>query len=413
VKKMKKALVCSVGVGSGIERPILLSIEIYSPEIVVLAGTVASREKIEEVCAKCDEIEVVKSFFSNPDDLTKCYKESLKILEELKERGYNYKDIYLNITSGTKVMSAALSLAAVSRGCGSFCYVAGERDENGRVISGTERTLTLKPTTIFAERMLSEAKSYFDRYLYGACEVLCSEVRGLTEEKEIVEKAEFINKINRGYFLWDVFNHKEAFEELKRAAGLSTKKRKKILEKNINFLNKCVKERETEARVGKHLILDLYANALRRGEEGKYDDAVARLYRCLEMLGQWLLWREFGLLHYDVDIDSGLFNEEQRRVLKGWKGREKKLSVGLKKCWLILGMLKRELGKNPIREKGLEAILSVRNNSILAHGSEPVGKEVFEKFERKMREELKREMEDFDSLFKLTEHFKFEKEGGG
>jgi hypothetical protein len=39
------------------------------------------------------------------------------------------------------------------------------------------------------------------------------------------------------------------------------------------------------------LLLDLLANAWRRGEiEQRYDDAVARLYRCVEGLAQLALW---------------------------------------------------------------------------------------------------------------------------
>ena len=52
------------------------------------------------------------------------------------------------------------------------------------------------------------------------------------------------------------------------------------------------------------LILDVFHNASRRSNEGNYDDAVARLYRCLEMLEQHLLFMEHNLLTSDIDIED-------------------------------------------------------------------------------------------------------------
>jgi hypothetical protein len=41
-----------------------------------------------------------------------------------------------------------------------------------------------------------------------------------------------------------------------------------------------------QANQALHVIADLYANALRKAKTGQFEDAIARLYRCLELMSQ-------------------------------------------------------------------------------------------------------------------------------
>ena len=50
-----------------------------------------------------------------------------------------------------------------------------------------------------------------------------------------------------------------------------------------------------EGAPGWDLCADLWLNALRRGERGRYDDAVARLYRLVEAAAQAWLWTRYEL----------------------------------------------------------------------------------------------------------------------
>lgn len=51
-----------------------------------------------------------------------------------------------------------------------------------------------------------------------------------------------------------------------------------------------------------YIITDVFQNARRRSSEGNYDDAVARLYRCLEMVVQYVLLLEYNLSSSNIDL---------------------------------------------------------------------------------------------------------------
>src|SRR5919106_5464708 len=90
------------------------------------------------------------------------------------------------------------------------------------------------------------------------------------------------------------------------------------------------------------LILDVFCNARRRSDEGSYDDAVARLYRCLEMLEQHLLFMEHDLLTSDIDLEKlkGKIPPHLFQKLYDKKKYEKqKIEIGLVEGFEILSYL--------------------------------------------------------------------------
>lgn len=73
------------------------------------------------------------------NDLVACCAYYEDVFGRLCKAGYAPQDMVADFTRGTKVMGAALVLAAVRRGVGVLRYVAGERDSRGMVKSGAER----------------------------------------------------------------------------------------------------------------------------------------------------------------------------------------------------------------------------------------------------------------------------------
>ena len=51
------------------------------------------------------------------------------------------------------------------------------------------------------------------------------------------------------------------------------------------------------------MLASILNNARRREDENKFDDAVARLYRSLELIAQIRLSKEYGIDSSNVDID--------------------------------------------------------------------------------------------------------------
>jgi len=65
------------------------------------------------------------------------------------------------------------------------------------------------------------------------------------------------------------------------------------LEEQLSFLRKLVEE---EGKPTENLLEDLLANAERRAETGRYDDALARLYRALELAAEADLYHRTGIV---------------------------------------------------------------------------------------------------------------------
>mgnify|MGYP005868764147 FL=1 len=79
------------------------------------------------------------------------------------------------------------------------------------------------------------------------------------------------------------------------------------------------------------LIIELLQNAGRRIDEEKYDDAVARLYRTSELIGQTILRECYGLDSSDIDVNKiKELLKERQDVAEFIKGYEKEHEAAMK-----------------------------------------------------------------------------------
>lgn len=129
----------------------------------------------------------------------------------------------------------------------------------------------------------------------------------------------------------------------------------------------------------RHHVLDLLANAQRRKDEGRFDDAVARLYRALEAIAQVALKEGHG-----VESTEKVPLEKVPEFLRTtWAARatEGVVALGLQDDYALLAALGDDIGKK-FQDAGLSGTKSplvARNRSILAHGFERVTDAVFAK----------------------------------
>lgn len=192
-----------------------------------------------------------------------------------------------------------------------------------------------------------------------------------------------------GYELWDRFDIKRAHDYIFRSldtlqsyiAGKEEPLRKTLeqVQKNADFLKRLLSSKDDEYR---HLpLLDRIANADRRAKlASKYDDAVARLYSVLEALARYRLWSRYQIKNHQVQIDQ--VPEEIRQEFKQRYADDEKggstLRLGLEASYRLLEALGDDLGKNYRRNYNeVQKVLYARNQSILAHGEEPVKPEVY------------------------------------
>ena len=131
-----------------------------------------------------------------------------------------------------------------------------------------------------------------------------------------------------------------------------------------------------EDEYSEEILADLLANALRRAQEGKDDDAVARLYRAVEMIGQMLL------LQQGINTSAVRLEQLPSSWQTSYQGSPEPLKLGQEKDFLLLESLGHPVGKRYCENKNLRNYLSKRNSSVLAHGIEPMSREVFQELNK-------------------------------
>ncbi|MEM3383576.1 MAG: TIGR02710 family CRISPR-associated CARF protein [Nitrososphaerales archaeon] len=383
----------SVGIGSGIESALYKSIKHHHPDHVVFITTKASEATLERIVDGKKIKDIVENTcltLEDENDIIASYNFIKNTVKDLLEKGYSPSEIYIDFTTGTKVMSAALAAAALMYNLSSLTYVYGQRDKNGRVISGTERIMALEPLKIILDiKEKKDIPTYFNVYQFNACLETLKELKAherIFSPEELERINEFENLII-GFQEWDRFDHEQAKERL-------SKVKKFNLKNQLDFLDRLIMEKislskkfpELKGKIPTtHLIVDLLANAERRADEGNYDDAVARLYRIIEMIGQFILLNEFKIDSSNVDIEKlkEKLSKDQIEKYQRKKDEEGKIKLGLKEDFELIS----ELDPNNRISKlyselkdDLKKCLRFRNCSILAHGFNPIHKDEYEEF---------------------------------
>jgi hypothetical protein len=284
--------------------------------------------------------------------------------------------LLFDYTGGTKSMTGALFQAAIATGGAEVQFMLGRRDTLEKVTDGTERPTRIAVDWLIAERSearLREAWHAFD-YATAACGF-----QRLHEDLGSDEKASQATRqrladlaaASRAFDLWDRFRHAEAVDIL---ASLAER-----YPPVATFANHA----KTAAEHEPARLLDLWRNAERCAARGRYDDAVARLYRLTEWVAQWWLRHKHGLDAGRMDW-SRVTNQEIARAGLGDQ-RDKETLSGLTQAWKLIaakepeGLVARFLnGPFPHKDKKktgegrLRDMLELRNKSILAHGERPL-----------------------------------------
>ncbi len=390
--KKIKAMVISVG---GSVEPLIVTINSHQPEFVCFFASEQSVDKIGEIKQGVNvNFADRKVIVSDPQDLLECYHKSMECVERLREAGYERDEVLIDFTGGTKPMSGTLLAASLAEGY-NFVYVGGkERDKNslGVVISGKEMIINgPNPWDIYAVEHRKKLCLYFNRYQFSACLEIINEAldrcQADSPEEELFKG--LMDAVN-GYLEWDRFEHRKArdllskgYKSLDLFARLTGNNKIKSfiqgLKINLDYLNQFSQSTRNYQDLSRWHVLDLLGNAKRRACEGKHDDAVARIYRALEMSAQWKLLSGYGINTSRVkpdEIPEGIREAYRQKYLDG-----DILKLPLAASFNLLHALQDPMGDKFIEmEEEINKILYTRNHSILAHGIKPVGTGVFEKF---------------------------------
>lgn len=390
-------LICTVG---GSHQPIVTAIRELKPDFVCFVcsgedpgtGNPGSEIQItgKGMCIKADCKDVKPTLPNIPvqvgleenyyrveivpaDDLDDAVVIIRKSLFFLLEK-YPDAKIIADYTGGTKTMTAALVAAVLETEGVNLQLVTGNRADLIKVRNGTEASTVANIDTICLERAMSPYLAAWRRFAYDeAAEGLNAVYRPM--DNTLITRLLRARDLSNAFAAWDRFDHVEALRLLEIYAPVVSKH----LGPHLGALKSLVSDSPQREAMR---LFDLWRNAERRAAQGRYDDAVARLYRLIEWTAQWLLRTHCGINTSDINPES---------IPSGMNipvNREGKYQAGLYNSWqLVSEMMDGPAGH--FARKELPAILGhveVRNLSILAHGFSPIGREAWEKQSKWMNE---------------------------
>ncbi len=270
-------------------------------------------------------------------------------------------------TGGTKTMSAALAVAALDDERVELQLVSGSRSNLVKVESGAEYVMPASVEASRFARQLQRALSSWRRFAYEETLAMLEAMRP-PREADLRGEYQRALDLSRGLAAWDRFDHAGAREILLR---YRTKQGAlwPQLYGSLDLLPNA--ERGEPIR-----ILDLWRNAQRRAAQGRFDDAVARLYRLLEWSAQWMLRTLTGIETANVPADK------IPAGLTLTPNREGKYQAGLFNAWALLAEYggERERAFWAQEKERMLDHLKRRNQSILAHGFKPLTEQDWHEF---------------------------------
>ena len=378
----KKLMFITVGTGKDgkdIAHGISFSIKNQNPEVVVLIASETSAKItfpfIKESLNKLGkQIQIDEKLYNEIDDFEKLHNAYFKLVTDYLNKGFNKNNIAVDYTSGTKAMSAALVSAAITAEVGTISYINGERKE-GRVLSGTERASSINPNSIFSAKLLNKFIGLFNSYQFGAALSLLDDFE---IHPKYIAQSNILKELTLLFSCWDKFNFTLAWQYFLKIPPELIKEFS--LKSKFEKLYSPLLMRLKEDSISVEKINDLIFNAYRRAEEGKFDDAVARLYRTLEMIGQLEFLNTFHCSTDDAKLENLPINAKEF-VMQKKSSENKKIMLGLDLTFRTLNIVKNPLGVLYVEKYSIiKQHLEKRNFSILAHGSNPISQNSFQSF---------------------------------
>jgi CRISPR-associated protein (TIGR02710 family) len=294
------------------------------------------------------------------DDFDLAYQ---AMIEALNDPRYAATPRVADYTGGTKTMTAALVVAVLDTPGVELRLVAGTRADLIKTRDGTQESIPAAVEQVRFRRELNLHLSHWATHNYAAA------AHGITgmpapASGQLRAQRQRALALSKALEAWDRFDHRAAWaliEPYRPVIG-------QAMSQHITALNTLAGG--TGGNAAALRLWDLLLNAERRALARRYDDATARVYRLLEWTAQWLLatakgWRTADLPE-SVAVAAG--------IGAGPNGR---YQTGLRGAWELVASNVAGVAANFFRDEGERMLhhLLKRNQSILAHGSDPLSDE--------------------------------------
>jgi CRISPR-associated protein (TIGR02710 family) len=410
---MSKILLVTVG---GSPQPILTAVKSLKPDRIIFICSSGSRgsesqiigkgkpcvirrggEIIEELPNIPTQLNLGDKFqpsrdlilIDDPDDLSETYRRISEKIKSLQQENSESELITVDYTGGTKTMSAALAIAALDYQLNLQLTTNATR-KNLIAVERGERVTRASVASLKLERLVEQSiPPLLKEYNYPAAiielETFLQETELPSQDKKRVEE---LRDYCIGFEQWDRFNHAGAWGYLE--SYLSNPK----LQDHILFLKRVMASREEFAPAvnddfqapvktkchGYEIVEDLVLNAQRRAKLARYDDAVARLYRALELLEQVRWWQQYEIKTGDVNWEKLPISVRPQSENMSTEPDKKQLAL-MESYDLLSRMDQEPLGQLFLEYKGrIFDQLQIRNFSIFAHGLKPVSEQDYQNF---------------------------------
>ncbi|SDZ03152.1 TIGR02710 family CRISPR-associated CARF protein [Tindallia californiensis] len=317
-----------------------------------------------------DQFDIVK--IQNPDNIQDCYNAAKEGIHLLINKAPSFQ-VVADYTGATKTMSYGLISASMDHGQIEIMVVTGKRRDLVKVADGTQRVTNSNWKGQMIEKQINQMKDCIADYQYEACieigNQLSSHINAGSEE---CEKVQFYATIAEGLKYWDLFNYQKA-KELLSDYGPDMGRYLGYLGNVINNLEDMNNGKDNKVKpkkISMALLFDVMRNAERKIMQGKYDDAVARVYRALELMAQ------IGLRYQNPSIDTAEVPVEHMPESfikqRGYTDEKQTFSLGLIASYELLRAQNHPIGRVfAKKEEKLKDLLNTRNNSFMAHGYAP------------------------------------------
>lgn len=385
-------LICTVGMQKA---PIILSFIAMQPKRGILLHTDGSEKVADEVIR--DNVVASLDIRFNKIEIDEVdAAENYRILKDNVLKRLRGGVVRVDPTGGRKIMGTAVGAFAFFFRIPMIYLHAEEKMGISVPFTGKIRDIE-NPYEYYGDIELSLLKRHFDNYEFDSALRVCEELRERVKDPNLYVKLEVISDLIEVYRDWDAFLHSKHYARVadrddntkleKRLEDINTKiERFKLnvvetdyLHNNIKFLQQldaCWVNKKNIC--DEYRLVDLYLNANRRAELGKYDDATARLYRCMEMCSTVELLK-FGIgdvgkpdydtfastIGYDVESLSVEFEKEANYGLPKMLALNNQMIllkiIGVSVAKIYFGL------KNT--NDNTESVMDKRNRSILAHGT--------------------------------------------
>jgi len=384
-----KILVATVG---GSLQPIITSITQSKPDRIYFLCSQQSKRELDGICnkAKVADMPYESEIINGIDDLNECYACGLKLLDSLRNE-FPDAEIIADYTGGTKSMGAGLAAAALDVKGIRLGLVTGSRFDLKQVTDGTQSLRTSQAVGIQLERRLQTISNCFKTFDYPTAISWLEETLQLPDVDS--EKTVMLQRwltLASALDNWDKFDHTSAWNLLHNYRARYTKlvmflevvvwSRKKL---DPDFAKQELPRLSASPKGhGYEVIEDLFLNAQRCAAQHRFDDAVARLYRALELLAQARL--RLGYSIDTGDLSLKLLPQELQGEYRKLADSKGKIKLPLTPAFDLLAKLTdfytEPLGTLYKQYRGqLRDFLSIRNQSLLAHGLTPVQSEDYDK----------------------------------